>query len=160
MSKKNIEHKAKQTTDCIEKIKKAKSFLVFEYFGLDVKKMTKMRIKMHEKKASIAIIKNNILNRALHEAKIKNVPEKMVGPNAIVFCNDDEIIGFKTVYDVMKNNKTVKYKFGYLENKIITNEQLPTIASIPNREGLYSMVLSCLLGPIKKLLYGLKAIKK
>lgn len=160
MSKKNIELKAKQTTDCIEKIKKAKSFLVFEYFGLDVKKMTKMRIKMHEKKASIAIIKNNILNRALHEVKIENVPKKMVGPNAIVFCNDDEIIGFKTVYDVMKNNKTVKYKFGYLENKIITNEQLPTIASIPNREGLYSMVLSCLLGPIKKLLYGLKAIKK
>ena len=159
MSKKIIELKAKQTTDCIEKIKKAKSFLIFEYFGLDVKKMTKMRTKMHEKKASIAIIKNNILNRALHEVKIENIPE-MVGPNAIMFCNDDEIIGFKTIYDAIKNNKTVKYKFGYLENKIITNEQLPTIAAIPNRDGLYSMVLSCLLAPIKKLLYGLKAIKK
>ena len=67
---------------------------------------------------------------------------------------------FKVVYDAMKNNKAVKYKFGYLENKIITNEQLPTIAAIPNRDGLYSMVLSCLLAPIKKLLYGLKAIKK
>lgn len=159
MSKKIIELKTKQTIDCVEKIKKAKSFLVFEYFGLDVKKMTKMRIKMHEKKASIVIIKNNILNRALNEAKLENVPE-MVGPNAIMFCNDDEIIGFKTIYDTMKDNKTVKYKFGYLENKIITNEQLPMIASIPNRDGLYSMVLSCLLGPIKKLLYGLKAIKK
>lgn len=159
MSKKIIELKTKQTIDCVEKIKKAKSFLVFEYFGLNVTKMTKMRIKMHEKKASIVIIKNNILNRALNEAKLENVPE-MVGPNAIMFCNDDEIIGFKTIYDTMKDNKTVKYKFGYLENKIITNEQLPMIASIPNRDGLYSMVLSCLLGPIKKLLYGLKAIKK
>ena len=159
MSKKIIELKAKQTIDCIEKIKKAKSFLVFEYFGLDMKKITKMRVKMHEKKASITIMKNNILNRALHEVKIENVPE-IVGPNAIMFCNDDEIIGFKTIYDVMKENKTVKYKFGYLENKIITNEQLPSIASIPSRDGLYSMILSCLLSPIKKLLYGLKAIKK
>ncbi len=159
MPKKIIELKTKQTTDCVDKIKKAKSFLIFEYFGLDVKKMTKMRTKMHEKNASITIIKNNILNRALSEMKLENLPE-MVGPNAIMFCNDDEIIGFKTLYDVMKDNKTVKYKFGYLENKIITNEQLPMIASIPGREGLYSMVLSCLLGPIKKLLYGLKAIKK
>ena len=118
-----------------------------------------MRIKMHEKNASIAIIKNNILNRALNEVKIENAPE-MIGPNAIMFCNDDEIIGFKTLYETMKDNKMVKYKFGYLEKKIIANEQLPMIASIPNKEGLYSMVLSCLLCPIKKLLYGLKAIKK
>lgn len=159
MSKKIIELKIEQTANCVEKIKKAKSFLIFEYFGLDVKKMTKMRTKIHEKKASISIIKNNILNRALSEAKIENVP-KMVGPNAIMFCNDDEIIGFKTLYEVMKDNKKVKYKFGYLENKIVTNEQLPVIASIPSKDGLYSMILSCLLGPIKKLLYGLKAIKK
>lgn len=159
MSKKIIELKIEKTANCVEKIKKAKSFLIFEYFGLDVKKMTKIRTKIHEKKASISIIKNNILNRALNEAKIENVPE-MVGPNAIMFCNDDEIIGFKTLYEVMKDNKKVKYKFGYLENKIVTNEQLPVIASIPSKDGLYSMILSCLLGPIKKLLYGLKAIKK
>lgn len=159
MSKKIIELKIEKTANCVEKIKKAKSFLIFEYFGLDVKKMTKMRTKIHEKKASISIIKNNILNRALNEAKIENVPE-MVGPNAVMFCNDDEIIGFKTIYEVMKDNKKVKYKFGYLENKIVTNEQLPVIASIPSKDGLYSMILSCLLGPIKKLLYGLKAIKK
>lgn len=49
----------------------------------------------------------------------------------------------------MNDNKTFKDKLAYLENKIITNEQLLAIASILRKDELYSKILSCLLGPIK-----------
>lgn len=159
MSKLSIDTKIKQVNDFVEKIKKAKSFLIFEYLGLNVKDIVTMRRKMHDNNAIVSIIKNNILNRALKQANVQNVPQ-MVGPNAIILCNDNEIIGFKTLFSIMKNKPFVKYKFGYLENKIISQEQLKDIASIPDKKGLYSMLLSCLQAPLKNFLYGLKAISK
>lgn len=39
-------------------------------------------------------IENNILNRALKETKNENILE-MLGPNSIMFCEDDEITSFK-----------------------------------------------------------------
>ena len=40
----------------------------------------------------------------------------------------------------------------------ILPEQLATIANVPSRNGLYSMLLSCLQGPIRNFLYGLKSV--
>ena len=59
MSKAKIELKAKATEEFVDKIKKAKSFLVFEYLGLTVKELTEMRAKLHAEGASIEVVKNN-----------------------------------------------------------------------------------------------------
>ena len=45
-----------------------------------------------------------------------------------------------------------------ISNSPVTPEQLAQIANIPSRAGLYSMLLSCLQGPIRNFLYGLKSV--
>ncbi len=158
MPKQNIiEQKAKLTNEFVDKIKKAKSFLVFEYSGLTVKELTSMRKKLHTCGAYIKIVKNNILNRALKTNNL-NPTNECVGPNAIIIHNDDEICGFKAVADSTAKKNSVKFKFGYLDNKLIEPKQLPEIAAIPGRKELYSMFLSCLTAGIRKYLYVLNAI--
>lgn len=159
MSKAAIEKKVELTNLLVEKLKNAKSFLVFEYHGLSVKELTAMRHEIHGDKATIEIVKNNILNRAIKTINVIPNFEDFSGPNALVVANEDEVIGFKTIHKIMQKHKFVKFKMGFLENKIITNDQFAQIASIPGRKGLYSMLLSCLVGPLRNFLYGLNAIK-
>lgn len=158
MSKAIIEKKAKATEEFVDKIKKAKSFLVFEYLGLTVKELTEMRANLHKEGASIEVVKNNILNRAFKANKIE--VEECKGPNAVIICNDDEVCSFKAVADIAKKRNFVKFKFGYLENQIIKPDQLAQIAAIPGRKGLYSMFLSCLTASLRNFLYGLNAVGK
>ena len=158
MSKAIIEQKAKATDEFVEKIKNAKSFLVFEYLGLSVKDLTDMRSKLHAEGASIEVVKNNVLNRALKASNI--AVDDCKGPNAVIICNDDEVCSFKAVADIAKKKTFVKFKFGYLENQIIKPDQLAQIASIPGRKGLYSMLLSCLTASLRNFLYGLNAVGK
>ena len=95
MSKAIIEKKAKATEEFVSELKNAKSFLVFEYLGLTVKDLTDMRAKLHKEGASIHVVKNNVLNRAM---KANNVSvDECKGPNAVIICNDDEVCSFKAV---------------------------------------------------------------
>ncbi len=158
MSKAKIEKKAKATDEFADKIKNAKSFLVFEYLGLTVKELTEMRAKLHKEGASIEVVKNNILNRAFKANQLS--VDECTGPNAVIICNDDEVCSFKAVADIAKKRNFVKFKFGYLENKIIKPDQLASIAAIPGRKGLYSMFLSCLTASLRNFLYGLNAVGK
>ena len=43
---------------------------------------------------------------------------------------------------------------------MIEASQLAELASIPSKEGLFSMLLSCLQGSIRNLAYGLKAVSE
>lgn len=156
MSKAIIEQKAKKTEEVVKKLKDAKSFLVFEYLGLTVKEVTEMRAKLHADGAQMEVLKNNVLNRALKAANVS--VDECKGPNAVIICNDDEVCAFKAVAEIAKKRDFVKFKFGFLENQIIKPDQLASIAAIPGRKGLYSMLLSCLTGNLRNLLYGLKAV--
>lgn len=160
MSKAAIAQKIELTNALVEKLKNAKSFLVFEYLGLSVKELTTMRHEIHNDKATIEVVRNNILNRAIKAINVVPNFEGFSGPNALVIANEDEVIGFKTIHKIMEKHQFVKFKIGFLENKVVTNDQFAQIASIPGRKGLYSMFLSCLVGPVRNLLYGLNAIKK
>ena len=102
------------------------------------------------------VAKNNIFNRAF---KLANVPlAELSGPNAIIVAHGDEVIPFKEIHKLMNTYKQVVYKCGIIGNETILPEQLATIANIPSRNGLYSMLLSCLQGPIRNFLYGLKSV--
>ena len=60
----------------------------------------------------------------------------------------------------MKTYKQVVYKQGMMDNQMIPANQVSVLASIPGRDGLMSMLLSCLVGPIRNLAYALSQIQK
>jgi len=152
-----IQQKEKDSLQLAENLKKAKSFLVFEYQGLDAKQSTLLRKKLHAANAKMFVAKNNILNRAFAAASINQVSE-ISGPNALIIGFEDEIAPFKEIAEIIKINKNIKYKIGLIENDLIKPEQLASLAAIPSREGLYSMLLSCLQASISNLARGIKAV--
>ncbi|MDR3163753.1 MAG: 50S ribosomal protein L10 [Mycoplasmataceae bacterium] len=154
-----IEQKAVSAQALAQDLTKAKSLVVFEYLGLNAVALTALRKKLHQANAKMYVAKNNIFNRAFALANIKQFTD-LAGPNAVLVGFGDEIIPFKEINEIIKNNKRVVYKNGLLETKLVSSNELASIASIPGRSGLYSMLLSCLQGSIRNLAYGIQSIAK
>lgn len=155
--KKIIKIKENLVSDLSNEINESKSFIIFEYSGLTAQEMTDLRKKLLANGAKVKIVKNNILNRALTKSDIKDFGE-LVGPNAIAIGTTDEMAPLKEVFELSKMNTFIKIKGSYLEKQYMDEAATKSIAALPNREGMYSMVLSCLTAPIRGFLYALKAV--
>jgi large subunit ribosomal protein L10 len=152
-----IQAKEQESKELAAQLVQAKSIIIFEYLGLTAKELTALRKKLHMGNAKMYVSKNNIYNRAISLAKLEGF-SPLQGPNAILIANGDEIIPFKELHEIIKSHNFVKYKDGILEARHITPDELTKIASIPGREGLLSMLLSCLQASIRNLAFGIKAI--
>lgn len=155
--KKIIKEKDVLVSSIATKINNSKSFIIFEYAKLTAHGMSGIRKKMLKNKSVMHVYKNNILTRALKKAKINDFGD-LVGQNAIAFGTEDEIAPLKIIFEMFKENDFINIKGSYIEQKYMDSILTKSIASLPNREGMYSMLLSCLTAPIKGVLYGLKAI--
>lgn len=160
MSVKAIEAKQNLVQTIANELKNAKSFIVFEYSGLTAKDITTLRFELNKAGSKLRILKNNILDRAIKEANIQGFEGLITGPNAIAIANQDEINPIKSVSNVASEFEVVKIKGAYLENSFADVSRVKTIATIPGREGLYSMLLSCLQYPVRSFLYAVKAVSE
>jgi len=152
-----VAEKGEKVQELSEVIKGCKSFLFFEYLGLNAKQSEKLRRDLHNGNAKMYVMKNNIFNRALAAAGITGM-EEIAGPCALVVSNSDEVLPFKEIHNLMKDCKFVHYKTGYLEGNVISIDKLETLATLPSKNDLLSMLCSVLQGSIRNLAYGLKAV--
>lgn len=160
MSQKAIQAKQNLVQAISNELKEAKSFIVFEYSGLTAKDITALRFELNKNNSKLYVLKNNILDRAIKEANITGFEGLIKGPNAIAIAKGDEISAIKSVSNVAKEFEVVKLKGAYLENSFLDVNKIKEIANIPGREGLYSMLLSCLQSPIRSFLYAIKAVSE
>ena len=154
-----IQQKVNDVEALAADLKTAKTIIAFEYHGANAKDITQVRRNLHNANAKIYVAKNNILNRAIKMADLKGW-EELKGPNALIVAQGDEIIPFKELTELMKTYKQVVYKQGMMDNQMVPAEQVQVLATIPGREGLLSMLLSCLQAPVRNLAYALSQIQK
>ena len=73
--------------------------------------------------------------------------------------NDDYLETAKAIYNYSKDSETYKIKGGVIEGKVMTAEEIITLAKLPSRETLLSMLAGALLGNISKLAVALDQVK-
>ncbi len=158
-NQKAIEKKKSEVSALAEKIKESKLVLLTDYRGISVEDVTKLRANLRKTDAEYKVIKNNITRRALAEAKIEGLEDLLVGPVAVVISSDDYLEPLKAVYEYAKDNENYKIKGGVIDGKVMTTEELITLAKLPSRETLISMLAGALLGNISKLAVALDQVR-
>ena len=66
----------------------------------------------------------------------------------------------KAIYTFSKDNDYYKIKGGVIEEKVMEAEEIITLAKLPSREVLLSMLAGALLGNISKVAVALNEVKK
>ena len=159
-SEKILNQKKEEVKKLAEEMKEAKLILLTEYRGINVENDTALRRDLRNANAKYTIIKNNITRRALAECKIEGLDDKLVGPTAVVIGKEDYLEPAKAIYNFTKNNEYYKIKGGVIEGKVMTAEEIITLAKLPSRETLLSMLAGALLGNISKVAVALNEVKK
>lgn len=158
-SNKILNQKKEEVSKLAEKMKEAKLILLTDYRGIDVGNVTSLRANLRNTNADYRVIKNNITKRALAECGIEGLENELVGPTAVIMSNDDYLEPSKIIYNFSKDNEYYKIKGGVIEGKVMTAEEIITLAKLPSRETLLSMLAGALLGNISKVAVALDQVR-
>ena len=158
-SEKILNQKKEEVSKLAEQMKEAKLILLTDYRGINVEDVTNLRTELRNAKAEYKVIKNNITRRALAECGIEGLEEQLTGPTAVIMSNEDYLEPAKAIYKFSKDNDFYKIKGGVIEGKVMTAEEIITLAKLPSRETLLSMLAGALLGNISKLAVALDQVK-
>ena len=155
-----LNQKKAEVKELAGKMKEAKLILLTEYRGINVTDDTQLRRDLRNVNATCNIIKNNITRRALQECEIAGLEDALVGPTAVIMSNEDYLEPSKIIYNFTKNNEYYKIKGGVIDGKVMAAEEIITLAKLPSRETLLSMLAGALLSNISKVAVALNEVKK
>jgi large subunit ribosomal protein L10 len=119
-----------------------------------------LRKSLRAEGADLKVVKNNISRRAAEEAGYAGLVNVFDGPNAIIFSESDAVAPARIAYNFAKKNEKLELKGGYVERKVVSVEQIAEVATLPNRDGMLSMLLSVLQAPVRNFAVVVKAISE
>ena len=154
-----IKQKEAQVKELAEKIKDSNIVILIDYRGIDVSSDTELRRSIRKVGGEYSIIKNNITRRALAADGFESLDEVLVGPTSVVTTSEEYLPVLKAVYEFSKGKDYFNIKGGVLEGKVVSVDELMTLAQLPSREELIAKLAGCLLANVSKLAATLDAVK-
>ena len=153
-----IAKKAELVDVYAQKMTEAASIVVADSRGLSVDQDTQLRKQLREAGVEFKVVKNSVLRRAAEKAGLEDLASVFVGPSAVAFSNEDVIAPAKILNDFAKNADALEIKGGAIEGAVASKEEILALATLPNREGLLSMLLSVLQAPVRNVALAVKAV--
>ena len=158
-SEKILKQKEEAVKNLAEDLKTSNLILLVDYRGITVEDATKLRKEVRETNAEYRVIKNNIIKRALNANGENGLDELLEGPTAVITSTEDYLEASKIIYNFSKDNDFYKIKGGIIDGKVMTAEEIITLAKLPSRQELLAKLAGALLGNITKLAVALDQVK-
>ena len=158
-SEKNVNLKKEEVAKLADTMKEAKLILLTDYRGINVADVTNLRTQLRNAKTEYKVVKNNITKRALAECNIEGLDEALEGPTAVIMTKEDYLEPTKVIYEFSKANDFYKIKGGVIDGKVMTAEEIITLAKLPSRQELLSMLAGGLLANISKFAVALEQVR-
>ena len=157
MNPSTLESKKQVVNKISESFKGASTMVIVEYRGLTVADLSELRKSLKAVNASFNVYKNTLVQRASDELGYSELDQYLSGSNAYVF-SEDVVEGPKVLAKFAKKHENLVIKAGLVEGKVVDAAGVKAVATMPNREGLISMFLSCLQAPIRSFACTVKAV--
>ena len=158
-NEKNVKLKEDEVEKLAQKMKEAKLILLTDYRGINVEDVTSLRNDLRNAKAEYKVIKNNITRRALAKCGIEGLEDHLEGPTAVIMTEEDYLEPAKAIYNFTKDHDFYKIKGGVVEGKVMTADEIITLAKLPSRDALLSMLAGALLGTITKFAVAIDQVR-
>ena len=157
MNQNVLEAKKAHVSEIQEIIKNNKSFVVAEYRGLNVSETIQFKRALAKSSAKCSVFKNTMVHRASKELGYEDLSKVLEGPNTFIYA-EDPIVGPKEAAKFAKTHPQFVIKGGLVDGRVVSADEVKTIAKLPGREGLLSMLLSVLQAPVRNFACAVKAV--
>ena len=152
------EEKQQRVQEITDLLTRSVSTIVTDYRGLNVAEVTELRKQLREVGIEYHVYKNTLTRRAAEAAKLGGVDELLSGPTALAFGFDDVVAPARVLFNFARQHKALELKGGIVEGRPVTAAEVESLATLPNRDGLLSMLLSVLQAPMRNFAYAVKQI--
>lgn len=157
-SAKILESKKQAVANLVEELKGAAAGVIVDYRGLTVEEDTELRTKFRAAGVKYAVVKNSLLGFAAKEVGLEGLDEVLHGPTALAYHTEDMVAPAKVFSDFVKTHDIVSFKSGFMEGKVISLDEVKTLASTPSKEVLIAKMMGSLQSPVSGLVRLLNTI--
>ena len=112
--------------------------------GLTVAELTKFRRSLAKDNARCRIAKNTLMKISTQGKDYAEIKALAKGPSAIIIGYDDPAQPAKTVLDYFKAIKKGSVRGAVLEGRVLKEEDVKNLASLPSKEQLLSSIMGAL----------------
>ena len=152
-----LEQKKELVDSIANAIDGSASTLLCEYRGLSVAEVTELRRLLRAEGCQMVVYKNSMTQRAVEKLGYSDLLPALTGPNATI-VSDDAIAPSRVVTKFAKKHDKLIIKAGIVEKKVVDAAEIKQLSTLPNKEGMLSMLLSCLQSPISSFARAVKAV--
>ena len=148
------EQKEKVVEELAGRLKAADTLLVADYRGLTMPQIDALRTRLLESGARFTVVKNTLTRRAAEAAGSDALLTLLEGPTAIAFleADGDMLAAAKALADTARESRVLAIRGGVLEGRILSAEEVESLATLPPVEILRGQVLGAIVGPVNALL--------
>jgi large subunit ribosomal protein L10 len=148
------EQKETIVAELADRLKAADTVLVADYRGLTMPQIDALRTRLLESGARFTVVKNTLTRRAAEAAGADALLTLLEGPTAIAFleADGDMLAAAKALADMARESKVLAIRGGVLQGKVVSAEEVETLAALPPIEILRGQVLGAVVAPVNALL--------
>ena len=159
-SAKILESKKAFVKEMNEKISGSLAGVVVAYNGISVENDTKLRRELREAGVEYMVVKNTMLRLAVKGTAYEGLTEYFKGDNAIALSAEDPAAAARILCKYADNDKSKRFtvKGGFCDGQLLDAAGVKSLSTMPNREGLLSMLAGSLNGIIGGLAVAIQGI--
>jgi len=115
-----------------------------------------LRKKLHILGISLRVIKSKLVQKALEKLSFKLEAEFIKKPMIVALSNSDDVSLVKELVNFSKDNDNLTPVSALFENKIINQDEIKIIASLPSKDQLLTKLVVSIKTPVSNLIWSLK----
>ena len=159
-SKKILAAKQAYVQELNEKLNNAMAGVVVSYNGISVADDTKLRKELREAGVEYTVVKNTMLRLAVKGTQYEALTDCFKGDTAIALSPEDPAAAARILCKFADADKSKRFvvKGGFCDGQVMDAAGVKSLSTMPNREGLLSMLAGSLNGIIGGLAVALQAV--
>ena len=121
--------------------------IIVEYGGMNVNHFAELRTRLGVSGASLTVVKNTFLRRAIKDAGLPDLDVHLTGQTAFAIGEKDICAAAKILKTFAAEFQKPKVRAAILDNSVLDIAQVMALADLPSKEVLQSQFLALLLTP-------------
>ncbi len=149
--------KTKSVDDLNSIVEGAKSLVLADFTGLNVKDLSELRRICRDNGVRFRVVKNTLARRTFGELGFEGISVLLDGPTAVVVSSKDEALPAQILKKFADEYELPKLKGGYVQGRVLSAVEVRKLAGLPGREALLGQVVGTVQAPLRGLVNVLHA---
>ena len=157
----NRAEKTKLVSDLRERINGSSGIFLTNVIGLSSNDGVALRKEVRDAGGSISVTRNTLFRLAAEGTPAEESFKELKGPHAVAFAEADPAAVAKCLKKAGESfEDLVTLKAGFLNGKLLSKEELITLADLPSKDQMLGTMLATFNAPISALARVMNSIKE